>query len=98
MISPIVRYGNPVLERPTEPVTEFDTPELHQFVEEMFQSMYAAKGGGLAATQIAFPRRIAGIESSLGEDPAQTIVLIKPQIIHSKATQHGQAASLPIPS
>ena len=97
MIYPIVRYGNPVLERPTEPVTDFDTPELHIFLEEMFQSMYAAKGVGLAATQIGFARRIAVIDCSVGEDPAQKIVLINPQIIRSEGKQKGEEGCLSIP-
>ena len=97
MIYPIVRYGNPVLERPTEPVTEFDTPQLHQFIEEMFQSMYAAKGVGLAATQIGFSRRMAVIDCSVGEDPAQKIVLINPQIIRSEGKQKGEEGCLSIP-
>ncbi len=97
MIYPIVRYGNPVLERPTEPVTDFDTPQLHQFIEEMFQSMYAAKGVGLAATQIGFARRIAVIDCSVGEDPAQQIVLINPQIIRSEGKQKGEEGCLSIP-
>ncbi len=97
MIYPIVRYGNPVLERPTEPVTDFDTPQLHQFIEEMFQSMYAAKGVGLAATQIGFSRRMAVIDCSVGEDPAQRIVLINPQIIRSEGKQKGEEGCLSIP-
>ena len=97
MIYPIVRYGNPVLERPTETVTDFDTPQLHQFIEEMFQSMYAAKGVGLAATQIGFARRIAVIDCSVGEDPAQKIVLINPQIIRSEGKQKGEEGCLSIP-
>ena len=93
MIYPIVRYGNPVLERPTEPVTDFDTPQLHQFIEEMFQSMYAAKGVGLAAPQIGFARRIAVIDISVGEDPEQKIVLINPQIIRAEGDiVNGQVA------
>ena len=43
MTYPIVRYGNPVLERPAETVTEFDTPELKKLLDDMFESMYAAK-------------------------------------------------------
>ena len=42
MIYPIVRYGQPVLEEKAKEITEFDTPELHQLVEDMFESMYAA--------------------------------------------------------
>jgi len=97
MIYPIVRYGNPVLERPTEPVTDFDTPQLHQFIEEMFQSMYAAKGVGLAATQIGFARRIAVIDCSVGEDPAQKIVLINPEIIKVEGKQKGEEGCLSLP-
>ena len=52
MVYPIVKFGDPVLEQEAETVTEFDTPELHKFLEDMFESMYAAKGVGLAAPQI----------------------------------------------
>jgi peptide deformylase len=97
MIYPIVRYGDSVLERPAGPVTEFDTPELHTFLEEMFQSMYAAKGVGLAAPQIGFSRRIAVIDCSVGEDPAQKIVLINPEIIHVEGKQKGEEGCLSIP-
>jgi peptide deformylase len=97
MIYPIVKYGQPVLERPAEPVIDFDTPELHQFLEEMFESMYAAKGVGLAAPQIGFGRRIAVIDISVGEDPTQKIVLINPQIIHTEGKQKGEEGCLSIP-
>ena len=43
MVYPIVKYGDPVLERPAETVTDFDTPELDRFLEDMFESMCAAK-------------------------------------------------------
>ena len=42
MIYPIVKFGDPVLEREAEDVHDFDTPELDQFIEDMFDSMYAA--------------------------------------------------------
>jgi peptide deformylase len=97
MIYPIVRYGDSVLERPAALVTDFDSPELHAFIEEMFQSMYAAKGVGLAAPQIGFSRRIAVIDCSVGEDPAQKIVLINPEIIHVEGKQKGEEGCLSIP-
>ena len=62
-------------------MTEFDTPELHKLVEDMFESMYAAKGVGLAAPQIGIGK-IAVIDISNGENPAQKMVLINPQILH----------------
>jgi len=97
MVYPIVRYGDPVLDRPTAIVTEFDNPELDQFVENMFESMYAAKGVGLAATQIGFSRRIAVIDCSVGEDPSQKIVLINPEVIHAEGKQKGEEGCLSIP-
>src|SRR5712664_3735460 len=97
MIYPIVKYGDPLLEQTAEIVTDFDTPELHAFLEDMFESMYAAKGVGLAAPQIGFARRIAVIDISVAEDPAQKIVLINPEIIHVEGKQKGEEGCLSIP-
>src|ERR1700722_10817223 len=79
MTHPITKYGQPVLEQHAEPVTEFDTEELHKLVDDMFDSMYAARGVGLAAPQIGISKRIAVIDLTTGEDPAQKIVLINPE-------------------
>ncbi|HEX8986265.1 MAG TPA: peptide deformylase [Bryobacteraceae bacterium] len=97
MIYPIVKYGDPVLERQAETVSEFDTPELHKFLEDMFESMYAAKGVGLAAPQIGFGRRIAVIDTSAGEDPAAKMVLINPEIVHTEGAQVSEEGCLSVP-
>jgi peptide deformylase len=97
MTYPIVRYGAPVLETPAATITEFDTPELHKLVDDMFESMYAAKGVGLAATQIGIGKRIAVIDLSVSEDPAQKIVLINPEIIHKEGAQQGEEGCLSLP-
>jgi len=97
MIYPLVKYGDPVLETPAETVTEFDTPELHKFIEDMFESMYAHKGVGLAAPQIGVPRRIAVIDVSVGEDPAQKMVLINPEVIHNEGRQVTEEGCLSVP-
>ena len=97
MIYPIVKYGEPVLETPAEPVTEFDTPELHKLVADMFESMYAAKGVGLAAPQIGIAKRIAVIDLSVSEDPAQKFVIINPEIIRKEGTQQGEEGCLSLP-
>jgi peptide deformylase len=97
MVYPIVKYGNPVLEREAEEVTEFDTPELHQFLEDMFESMYAAKGVGLAAPQIGFSRKIAVIDISNAENPADKLVLINPRILRVEGKQEGEEGCLSIP-
>jgi peptide deformylase len=97
MIYPIVKYGQIVLETGAEPITEFDTPELHQLIEDMFESMYAAKGVGLAAPQIGISKRIAVIDVSAGEDPDERLVLINPEIIGREGSQTGEEGCLSIP-
>lgn len=97
MIYPIVKYGDPVLERDADVVTEFDTPELHKLVEDMFESMYAAKGVGLAAPQIGISRKIAVIDVSNGENPADKLVLFNPQIVKAEGKQVGEEGCLSIP-
>ncbi|MCW5982636.1 MAG: peptide deformylase [Bryobacteraceae bacterium] len=97
MVYEIVKYGDPVLETPAETVTEFDTPELHAFIADMFESMYAAKGVGLAAPQIGVGRRIAVIDCSVGEDESQKIVLINPEIVKTEGSQREEEGCLSIP-
>jgi peptide deformylase len=97
MIYPIVKYGDPVLEKRAEAVTEFDTPQLHRLLEDMFESMYAARGVGLAAPQIGISRRIAVIDTSAGEDPSQKLVLINPVITKVEGSQTGEEGCLSIP-
>lgn len=98
MVYPIVKYGDPVLERRGDDVTEFDTPELNQLIEDMFESMYAARGVGLAAPQIGISRRIAVIDTSGREDGnSERIVLINPEIIKTEGVQSGEEGCLSIP-
>jgi peptide deformylase len=97
MVYPIVKFGNPVLEREADDVTEFDTPELHKLLEDMFESMYAAKGVGLAAPQIGIGRKIAVIDVSNGENPSDKLVLINPKIMHVEGKQVGEEGCLSIP-
>jgi peptide deformylase len=93
----IVLYGEQVLEKQAAEITEFDTPELNQLIGDMFESMYAAKGVGLAAPQIGIAKRIAVIDLSVAEDPAQKIVLINPEIIRKEELQTGEEGCLSLP-
>jgi peptide deformylase len=97
MVYPIVKYGDPVLERQAETVTEFNTPELDKLLEDMFESMYAAKGVGLAAPQIGISRRISVIDPSAGEDPSQKMVLINPEILKVEGSQVSEEGCLSVP-
>ena len=97
MVYPIVKLGNPVLEREADDVTEFDTPALQTFIDDMFESMYAAKGVGLAATQIGVSQKIAVIDVSNGEKPEEKLVLINPRIVKVEGRQTGEEGCLSIP-
>lgn len=96
MIYPIVKFGNPVLEKPADPVTEFNH-ELEKLIEDMFESMYEAKGVGLAAPQIGISRRLAVIDVSFKEDPHAKLVLANPEIIHKEGKQTQSEGCLSIP-
>ena len=89
MIYPIVKFGNPILEKPSETVTVFDE-ELQKLVDDMFESMYVAHGVGLAAPQIGIGRRIAVVDVTFKEDPDAKLVLINPEIIHAEG-RHSQS-------
>jgi peptide deformylase len=97
MVYPIVKLGDPVLEREAEEVTEFDTPDLHKFLDDMFESMYAHKGVGLAAPQIGISRKICVIDVSNGERPEDKLVLINPMIVKVDGKQEGEEGCLSIP-
>jgi peptide deformylase len=97
MIYPIVKYGQPVLEQRGADITEFDTPQLHKLIEDMFESMYAAKGVGLAAPQIGVSKRIAVIDTTTGEEEGQKIVLINPEIVKFEGSQKSEEGCLSLP-
>lgn len=96
MIREIVKYPDPILQQPTEPVTEFDD-ELRQLVDDMFESMYAAHGIGLAAPQIGVPKRLTVIDLSFQKNPEEKIVLINPQIIYKEGKQNEEEGCLSLP-
>src|ERR1039457_824933 len=86
MIYPIVKFGDPVLETPAAVVTAFDD-DLKKLIEDMFESMYAARGVGLAAPQIGISKRIAVVDVTFKEDPDGKLVLINP-VMARKGGRH----------
>jgi len=96
MIYPIVKFGDPVLEKRAEPVTIFDD-ELKKLVDDMFESMYAAHGVGLAAPQIGISKRLAVIDITFKEDPSAKLVLANPEILHSEGRHTQNEGCLSIP-
>jgi peptide deformylase len=95
-IHPVVKYPDPVLSKKGEPVTEFG-PDLAQFVEEMWASMYAAHGIGLAAPQVGVSKRITVIDVSFKERPDERLVLINPEIIEREGKQFEEEGCLSLP-
>ncbi len=97
MIYKILKYGEPILEKIAEPITEFDTPELNQLIADMWETMYAAKGVGLAAPQIGMSKQISVIDVSIGEDESKKLVIINPEITLREGKQVGEEGCLSIP-
>jgi peptide deformylase len=97
MIYPITKYGDAVLESPARPVEQFDD-QLAKLCDEMFESMYAAQGVGLAAPQIGVSKRLAVVDVSLGKNPEAKIVLANPEIIHVEGDQREEEGCLSLPS
>jgi peptide deformylase len=95
-IHEIVKYPEPVLSKSAAPVTEFDAA-LKKLVEEMFESMYAAQGIGLAAPQIGISKRLTVIDISFKKNPEEKIVLINPEIVEEEGRQFEEEGCLSLP-
>ena len=89
---PIRVLGDPILREETKPVASI-TAEIQQLIDDMFETMYAARGIGLAAPQVGRPERIAVID--VDEEP---MVLINPEVLESsRATEKAEEGCLSIP-
>jgi len=92
----IVKYGDPILEKPAKAVVQFDA-ELEELAEDMFATMYAAQGIGLAAPQIGKGIRIAVVDVTGGKNPEAKIVLVNPEVIHGEGEKREEEGCLSIP-
>ena len=96
MIRKIVKYPEPILSQPGEPVTEFNA-ELRKLVADMFETMYASQGIGLAAPQVGASKRVTVIDLSMGKKPEDKLVLINPEIISSEGRLYEEEGCLSFP-
>jgi peptide deformylase len=96
MIYPIVKFPDPILQQPAEPVTVFDA-ELRKLVDDMFTSMYDAQGIGLAAPQIGISKRLTVIDLSFQKKPEDKIVLINPEVVEIRGKQVEEEGCLSLP-
>jgi peptide deformylase len=96
MILKVVKYPDPVLSRPGEPVTEFNA-ELRKLIADMFETTYAEQGIGLAAPQVGVSKRLTTIDLSMGKNPSDKLVLINPEIIFREGKQYEEEGCLSFP-
>jgi peptide deformylase len=96
MIYPIVKYPEPVLAQKADPVTVFDA-ELKKLTDDMFESMYAAEGIGLAAPQIGVSKRLFIVDLSFGKEKKDRLVLINPEIVAREGRQVEEEGCLSLP-
>ena len=92
----IVKYGDPVLEKSAAAIRKFDA-ELEELAEDMFATMYAAQGIGLAAPQIGKGIRLAVVDVTTGKNPEAKIVMVNPEIIHAEGEAREEEGCLSIP-
>jgi peptide deformylase len=96
MILKIVKYPDPILSRPGEPITEFND-ELRKLIADMFETMYAEQGIGLAAPQVGASIRLMVIDLSVGKAPKDKLVLINPEIIFTDGKLYEEEGCLSFP-
>ncbi|HJL17562.1 MAG TPA: peptide deformylase [Sandaracinaceae bacterium LLY-WYZ-13_1] len=96
-IRTILHYPDKRLRNPGEPVADFG-PELEKLVEDMAETMYAAPGVGLAATQIGEPIRLFIVDVATGDDePSDLRVFVNPEILERDGSQTWEEGCLSFP-
>jgi len=96
MIRPILRYGEKPLHAVASEVSQFDD-ELQRLIDDMIETMYAAPGVGLAATQVGVPLRLFTIDLSVGKTTGQLIVMVNPTFVALDGTQLEEEGCLSAP-
>jgi peptide deformylase len=96
MIRPILKYGDEILHQPARPVPEI-TGDVTQLIDDLIETMYAAPGVGLAATQIGVPLRVFVVDISIGRDPNGLIVMVNPEFVERDGMQLEEEGCLSVP-
>ena len=96
MIRPILRYGERPLHQRAEDVREFDA-ELQRLIDDMIETMYAAPGVGLAATQIGVLSRVFVVDTSVGRNPSDLHVVVNPEVVSLDGMQLEEEGCLSVP-
>ena len=96
MIRPILRYGERPLHEPAAEVTTFDDG-LERLIDDMIETMYAAPGIGLAATQLGVPLRVFVVDISVGRERDGLIVMVNPGFVEREGMQLEEEGCLSVP-
>src|SRR5262245_4132334 len=96
MIRPILKYGDQILHEPAAAV-EAMTPDIDRIIGDMIETMYAAPGIGLAATQVGIRLRMFVVDLSLGRDPSGLIVMVNPEFVEREGIQLEEEGCLSVP-
>lgn len=96
MIRPILRYGDSQLHVTAAQVTRFDD-DLQRLIDDMIETMYAAPGVGLAATQLGVALRVFVIDLSVGKTNGQLIVMVNPAFVEREGAQLEEEGCLSAP-
>jgi peptide deformylase len=92
----ILHHPDPRLREKAQPVTQFDDA-LQKLIDDMFETMYAAPGVGLAATQVGIPLRLAVMDCGTEDDQADPRVMINPEIIETAEPETVDEGCLSVP-
>jgi peptide deformylase len=93
----IVYFGDPRLEKVSEPISEV-TPEIRKLARDMFETMYYTSGVGLSAPQVGINKRLLVTDVSGGDDRTKQLTVINPIVIESSGSQTGREGCLSFPS
>ena len=96
MIRPILKYGDAPLHQTAKDVIQFDD-QLQRLIDDMVETMYAAPGIGLAATQVGVPLRVFVVDLSVGRDPSKLIVMVNPEWVEREGMQLEEEGCLSVP-
>jgi peptide deformylase len=96
MIRPILKYGDSTLHGKALPVDAV-TAEIERLIDDMIETMYAAPGVGLAATQVGVPLRIFVVDISVGRDPNGLITMVNPEFVERDGVQLEEEGCLSVP-
>lgn len=96
MLRPILRYGDRPLHQPAAPVADIDDG-VQKLIDDMIETMYAAPGIGLAATQVGVGQRIFVVDVSVGRNPSDLIVMVNPEFVERDGMQLEEEGCLSVP-